>query len=365
VGQGGLRDHLRIGGLTQAAGRPTILMEQAEYPDPQLAANLYCAGRLDRVIHEVVAPFRRELRAVDPERLYRLWILRYARGGEHLKARIHGPPEHVPFLRELLETAARKFFEGLHDSAEPVSRRKGEPPVDEADLEGEPHPDRTLVWTLHRRSPVVLGEPVLLGDDGYVARFTACLGAGCEAILDILEPDGEGSFPFRQRHSTLSRLLAAGLGAVFPKPAERRAFLAYHRDWVVRSIVLRAGAGPEKARSMLERLRSEAKRIGPGAIASLKSLFDSFGTSGREADLSIWCESLRAFRSFLDPLEGDPHYDLDPFASGPVFPVFFKVFHGIANPLGITPMNEALTHDLLLRAAGENDFVERFVLIPD
>ncbi|HEX3553748.1 MAG TPA: lantibiotic dehydratase C-terminal domain-containing protein [Thermoanaerobaculia bacterium] len=340
--------------------------ESPEYPDPQLAMSLYCAGRLDRVIHEVVAPFRRELRAVDPERRYHLWMLRYARGGEHLKVRVHGPPEHGPFLRERLEAAAQKFFDGLQDSAEPVSRRQGAPPVDEADLEGGIHPDRTLVWTRHRRSPIVLGDLLLLGNDAYVARHTACLSAGCEAILDVFEPDDRGGFPFRQRQLILSRLLAAGLRAVFPALAERRAFLAYHRDWVARSLLLGAGAGLEKAASVLERFRAEAERMGPGGLAPLAKLVNSFDAPGREADPweAAWGESLTALRSFLDSLVEDPAYDLDPFAAGPVFPACFKVFHGIANPLGITPMNEALTHHLLLRATGEDDFVDRFVLVP-
>jgi hypothetical protein len=354
--------------LSQAAERPFVLAEPElpEHPDPQLAVNFYCAGRLDQVIHGIVAPFRQELRAMDPDRRYKLWMWRYARGGEHLKVRIHGSPSHGLFLRKCIETLARSFFEKIHDSAEPISRRKVAPPIDDADLERESYPDRTLVWTCHRRSPVVLGDPVLLGNDAYVARFISCLSAGCEAVLDAFEPDSTGSFPFRRRQSALSRLLSAGLRAVFPVPAERRAFLAYHRDWVVRSTILSAGASPEKARSLLERFRAEAERMGPTGLASLTRLVDSFNTPGREADPveAAWCEALKALRSFMASLTGHPDYDLDPFADGPVFPTFFKVFHGIANPLGITPLNEALTHYLLLRATGEEDFLDGFVLIP-
>ena len=346
--------------LSPAAERPSVVAEPepAGNPDPRLAANLYCAGRLDRVIHEVVAPFRRELRAIDPERRYRLWILRYARGGEHLKVRVHCPEELAPILQENLEAAARRFFSSLDGPAEPLSRRKGAPPVDDADLEDGFHPDRTLVWTRHRRSPVVLGDPSLLGNDAYVARLIACLGDGCEAVLDAFELDG-GTVPFRRRQYTLSRILAAGLRAVFPDLAERRAFLAYHRDWVVRSLVLGAGAGPEKARSLLERFRAEGH-------APIKSLVDSLDAPGRGIDRceAAWCESLTALRSFLDPLTGDPDYDLDPFANGPVFPALFKVFQGIANPLGISPLNEALAHHLLLRATGEDDFIDGFELVP-
>lgn len=352
--------------ISRAAAGPCVLAEPPDYPDPLLAVSLYCAGRLDRVIHEVVAPFRRELRAIDPERRYRLWMLRYARGGEHLKVRVHGPPEHGPFLQDRLAAGARNLFDGLQDSAEPVSRRTGAPPVDEADMEDGIHPDRTLVWTRHRRSPVVLGDPMLLGNDAYAARLTACLSAGCEAILEVFEPDDRGSFPFRRRQLLLSRLLAAGLGVVFPALAERRSFLAYHRDWLVRSLLLAAGAGPEKARSLLERFRAEAERMGPAGLAPLTRLVSSFDALGQEADPyeAAWCESLTALRSFLASLGGDPAYDLDPFASGPLFPAFFKVCHGISNPLGITPLNEALTHHLLLRATGEDDFVDKFLFVP-
>lgn len=335
-------------------------------PDPRLAASLYCAGRLDRVIHEVVAPFQRELRGIDVNGSYQLWMLRYSRGGEHLKIRVHGPPQHGPFLRERLDSVAQKFLAELSNSAEPVSRRTGAPAVDEADLEEGGHQDRTLVWTIHRRSPVVLGDPALLGDDTYVARFTACLGAGCEAVLNAFEPDSTGKVSFRRRQSILSRLLMAGVGAVFPTLSEQRAFLAYHRNWVVRSLILRAGASLEKAQAVLERFRAEAERMGPGGLAPLTKLVDSLVIPGRKISPyeAAWCSSLTELRSFLDPLNRDLGFDVDPFAEGLLFPTLFKVFQGVANPLGVSPLNEALTHDLLLRATGEDDFVERFKLIP-
>jgi len=101
-----------------------------------------------------------------------------------------------------------------------------------------------------------------------------------------------------------------------------------------------------------------------GPLRSLKRLVGSLGAPGGDVGASgvetAWCRALTALRQFLEPLA----VDIDPFADGPTFPLFFKVCHGIANPLGVTPLNEAFIHHLLLCATGDDDLVDRFVLVP-
>src|SRR4029077_13889467 len=88
-------------------------VETQSFPDPALTANLYCAGGLDETFFRVVAPFWRELRLQDPERLCSLWVVRCGRRGEHLKIRVHGPGSLLLGQRELLARRAGAFFASL------------------------------------------------------------------------------------------------------------------------------------------------------------------------------------------------------------------------------------------------------------
>ncbi len=150
------------------------------YSDPVLTASLYCAGRLDEVLHQVVAPSWRTIRQLDRDAGAYLWTVRNAEGGEHLEVCLHGPESLAVPARALLQRAADAFF------------------ADD---------DCSLVWTRYRRSHVALGGGPFLDDDGYVGRITRCLAAGCERVL-LLEPDATGKIPQRLRQVTLLAGLA-------------------------------------------------------------------------------------------------------------------------------------------------------------
>jgi hypothetical protein len=79
------------------------------------------------------------------------------------------------------------------------------------------------------------------------------------------------------------------------------------------------------------------------------------GTSGTEDTTenpqAAWRRSLADLFQYASRFQGDPEYRLDPFADDAVFPSLFKVFHGFANQLGLSVLDEAFAHHLLLQAA--------------
>ncbi|HEU4559386.1 MAG TPA: lantibiotic dehydratase C-terminal domain-containing protein, partial [Longimicrobium sp.] len=158
-------------------------------PDPVLTASVFCDGLLDEVIHGAVEPFRQALRREAPGWKGGIWMVRYARGGMHLKLRLHGPGAGGTRARELLKESVDAFFATLppRDSEAPRVARAELPAIDDEDR-AEGHPDRSLLWTTYNRSHVNLGPDVFLDDDAYVARMCTALAAAGGIVLDTVEP---------------------------------------------------------------------------------------------------------------------------------------------------------------------------------
>ena len=310
-----------------------------------MTANLYCEGLQDAALHGALAPFEARLRAGDPDRAGFLWIVRYPRSGEHLKVRVHASAEQEPCLRERLREAVDAWLATLPpvDPERPRKDVPGLPAIDPEDEADTPWPDRRLVWTRYRRSQVSLGGGPFLTDDGYVARLTSCLGAGCSIVLDALVPDSAGRVSDSLRQTTLLRLLIGGLAAAGLGAEERAAYLAYHRDWLVR-FSLKGGGDAERTRELLARFDQRAEQMG----ASLGALRDAAEAPPDRGDR--WRQAVAELTGYVARFRGNPDYRLDPFSEDPVFTPLFKVFHGIANQLGLGMLPEALTHHLLLRA---------------
>jgi lantibiotic biosynthesis dehydratase-like protein len=321
------------------------------HPDPVLTASLYSNRGLDGLVHGVVAPFRARLAERDPDGRWSLWWVRYSRGGEHLKLRLHGPQEGRELARELLARAAEAHFAALPpaDPDAPRVSRPDAPAVDVEDEAAEDRPDRTLLWTQYRRSHVNLGPPVYLRHDGYVERFTACLAAGAELVLDQLHPDAGGKVAGAARQRVLLRGVFTGLGALGFSPEQRAAYLAYHRDWLLRFSL----SDTEKETA----LREHFDRRVDGLAAIVDQLrrasateweVDAAPASGVEGR---WRAALAGLMAWLEPFRGDPEYLVDPFTDDAACPAVFKVFHALANHLGVGMLDESFTHHLLLRVA--------------
>lgn len=330
-------------------------MNTSLFPDPALTANIYCSGRLDTVIFRAVAPFWRELLSLDPEGLCFLWLMRYGKGGEHLKVRVHGPESLRPLLRENLEEKVTALLDSLPEGATPLANRERAPAIDAED-EGGDHPDRTFVWTSYRRSHVSLGGRPFLSDDRYVALFTRCLAAGCERVL-ALEPGASGVLGHPVRQRALLTALIAGLAALGFSAGKRADYLAYHRDWLLRfALPVEERCESEPVEQLHRRLDEQIARMGE-SLQPLRRAADAGWNGSKGAGVleddpdAGWRRSLADLLGYIAPLCRDPDYRLDPFASDPVFAPVFKVFHGFANQLGLKRMDEAFAHHVLLRLA--------------
>lgn len=324
-------------------------------PDPVVTANLYCEGRLDQVIHGALVPFRRALAERDPEGLWRLWLVRYPRRGEHLKVRLHGPESAASEVRDLLSDTVDACFATLPPPVEGAPRTdgRGALPIDLEDEEDGLAVDRSLLWTHYRRHHVSLGGPPLLEDDRYAELMTTCLARACELVLESLLPDGEGRIPHGRRQTGLLRLVVGGLGALGFDAEKNAAYLAYHRDWLLRFTAARSAAGSEKIQQTLSQFDQQVDKMGSLVDTWRSVALDAWTGEPRDSldgSDGPWWRALRDLQDFLDPFRGRPEYQLDPFATDVVFSPVFKVFHGTANQLGLNMLNEAFAHHLLGRA---------------
>jgi len=340
------------------------------FPDPSLTASLYCAGHLDSLVFAVVRPVWSELRAGGAPALGNLWFVRYGRGGEHLKLRFHGSAEQSATFASLLVPAAAGFFSSLAPTPETASggeRWRRTAPIDLQDRVVGGHPDRQLLWTDYSRSPISLGgEPFLL-DDSYVALLTCCLARGAEIVLDVLEPDPTGAFSHQQRLSALLRSLAAATAALSFSPPRRASYFRYHRDVLLRFLLARSEDPFAKADALLTRFADHAQRDPLRALAAAASAPWRLGNAatGGEGPEASWCRTLVRLHDYTVLLCRDPDYHLDPFAPEPELAVLFKALHGLANHLGVSQLDEALAHHLLLQlSAPDADGIGRVVLLP-
>lgn len=323
-------------------------------PEPSLSANVYCAGRLDEVIYRGVAPFWQEERAATPERIY-LRLLRYVRGGDHLKIRIHAPESLVARLRPSLEAAIRPCLDALAPAAPGEGRPVAQvPPIDVEDETEGGHPDRSFVWTQYRRSYVEFGGKPLIDDDDYIAHVVACQAECSERTLAALKPDATGVVPFRVRQNTLIKAALSAVAAMPWSAEQRRGYFAYHRDWLMRYSFSQSNRGPDKAAEAVAKLEANIARLGAGLEAYRKAAEAQWGEAappGDETD-AAFREALQALCRFVAPFAGKPELQVDPFAAEPMFSALFKVLHALGNQLGLKLADESFAHHLLLRIAG-------------
>lgn len=312
--------------------------------DPIVTANLYCHGDLDGALRDVVVPLVQEISA-DSRDAY-VWTIRYRRRGQHLKIRVHGCELDRRELVEGLSSRARRFFFGLDPVASPQrSPSLDAPAIDPEDEPDDLHPDRTLLWTTYRRSPVSLGGGPLLVDDAYCRRMTECLGYGCELVLHpIGRGSGHGPSPGALR-TLLLKALVTGLPAVgCTEPWAAVTYLRYHRDWLLRfflvdeAAAIQAVDGFDRQLELMESTVSGLRRIGLDVVPP------------GDTRMGSWVDSLVRLTSYLSPRRFNPELKTDRFAPDAAHPAWFKVFHGLANQAGIGPLEEAFVHHLLITA---------------
>ncbi len=315
-------------------------------PDPALTANLYCSGHLDAAIHQCLGPFWREATASSQN--VHLRLLRYGRRGPHIKIRIHGAEDIVAALRPALERAANEFVSSLAPTTTHEPSSDALPPIDLEDEGPLLHPDRTLLFTHHRRNQIELGGPPLLHDNTYAALMALCLSVATEKVLVAIRPDERGDVPFRIRQNTLLKAIVTATACLPRGASERASYLAYHRDWLVRFVLGPSRQDAESGVALVRKLDVGITKLGPARDAYRKMADATWSgvTDGTNHD--NWQQAITQLIVFVDRFADCPEYAVDPFAIHPVFPALFKVLHGLANQLGVKPTDEAFAHHLLL-----------------
>ena len=336
-------------------------------PDPILSANVYCSGRLDEVIERCMVPFWTAARDRDETGASYLWVMRYAKGGDHLKIRLHGQEPQRSCMRELLTAVVEPYLSSL-GPPEPDTPRKSRDlatPIDQEDRAPELYPDRTLLWTLYERSHISLGYRPYLHDGVYVSLLTRCLGRSTEVLLGRgLQTDASGRWSHPAVQTVLLKALMAGLSALPFDPRERTLYLLYHRDCLLRGILKQAGSagGPQKMEETLNRFRRQIQGLGEGVdrlARTARSLWQPGEEGNWEGEIEAWRGALRDLADYVLRNCGDLAHHVDPFAESPLFPPLFKTFHGFANQLGLTPLNEAFAHSLLMTATAGGELRDR------
>ena len=351
-------------------------MSNLALADPVLAASIYASGQIDSLLEDAVAPFWRRFREDFGVGESYLWCLRYECGGEHLKLRVHAPPRLRPEIEKRLSEAVEPVLLRLRQEAAEASEPPAAtqripgwlpPPIDAEDSSNAPRADHSLVFTHYRRSFVSLGDRPFLAEDRYVALLTRCLGRGCEEVLSCTGDPGEGLA--QRRQLTLWLLLVSGLAL----RDDRLDYLAYHRDWLIRLPLLRLKGTGEQGKELLKRFETVCSRrekqrefLGQWARATWSpDVSAASSAQSAETQESPFVASLRELLDYLPAFAALPDARLDPFTSELAFPVLFKLFHGLANQLGLSRFDEAFACHLLLRsAAADSPSALSFELLP-
>lgn len=322
-------------------------------PKPLLTANIYCDRHLDDVVARLISPFWSEVKEVIPSSIGYLWLMRYSRCGEHLKVRLHAGEEHRDWLVATLEERTRDFFAALPVPAEPQERIHNAviPPLDPEDAADEPYPDRSLLWTDYRPSPITVGSEVMLPDQRLLALFTRTLAAGTDLVLDGFRPDAKGEYSWRMRQNLAIKIvvtLLAGLDFDLPKVHE---YLSYHRDWLIRYMVFR-GSSTATAEELLARYDARARET-PAALTTLRQVLEGqTGPQDLDGDdaYSHFSRRVRDLYGYIARYRTDPGPALDPYAQDQVYLPIFKCLHGLGNQIGLGMAREGQLYHLLATA---------------
>ena len=331
-------------------GLPTPVIDDHLPVDPNLTYSLYADGCLDDLLPHLLLPLRQRLRQADIKAF--VWTVRYARRGRHLKLRLHVDEPSRSLVDRWLREMVQGYLVSIADQPEPNERSQLEniPVIDPEDADEGLAEDRRLVETRYQRSYVNLGGAPFLDHDPYALAMARALSQGLDGVLagfeggDPLPSLWQADDSWRQK--TLLKALLSGMPAALAVPGDDlAAYAEFHRDCLLRfyvsdpdeDIATRGLFGRQLERSPIQALRALAR----------KSHQPSAATDGSADPTDGWQSSLRDLRLYLDTFEGDPEYRTHPLAEKVSWPPIFKVFHGVANQIGMAPIREAFVHHLM------------------
>lgn len=314
--------------------------------EPRISSSVYCAGHLDELLHSCIAPLWLELRAGGFDG--HLWLMRYARCGEHLKLRFHGSHAEAEAFRRVLRDAVEDFFTRL--SSPPVVDQPLNDqlfPVDPEDLAEEPYPDRTVLWTTYRWNPGTMGREPLAEDRTLASLFTHCLAAGCEHVLREFAPDQNGVYRASMRIRLVRELLVCAPACLGFPPHEAVRYLDYHRDWLI------LGAGGDLAET--HELFGAKMRREVGDPSAFWSSYRRAAADGPRDALDTWIAALGVLLAHVCRLAGvgRPWEPEDLYARDQVLAPLFKSLHGLANLVRVGLYNEAYLCHVIARSMAE------------
>ena len=174
--------------------------KSATFCEPVLSANIYAAGLLDDLIAKAIAPFWREARNLLGEH-FMLWLVRYSRGGEHLKVRVHGDPQHERVLKERLTDHVSSYLDKVR-SLPPAPQGATLFEVPAIDPEDEITALFSVIYGVLLR-PLSFRAP-----DHIVVLTTTCVNQ-TESIGDVSGPDFAD---WRDRSSAFEVIAACAVG---------------------------------------------------------------------------------------------------------------------------------------------------------
>ena len=339
------------------------LPEQAMDPHPMIAdadpivtANIYCSRRLDDLMKAAIVPFWSQVSAEFEDAGCRLWLMRYAKRGEHLKVRIHAPEALKDRLVTALKACVESYFQSTAGSSGEWLSNPAVPPIDIEDQSPEDQEDRSFLLTTYRRSPVCFGEPTFCADDRHVALFCRAMAAQAELLLSRLAPHADDSTFGQRRQNLLIQQVIAALAAVGFDDGKITDYVKYHRGWLTRSLVSKGDARSTTEESVAGFYSGKLDRMGP-AIEGLTRLLAARHQAQESRDplMDRWRDAVSDLFGHVEAYRGDPRYDFDPYTDDHAFLPIYKVLHLGANQLGLRISGEAFVYYLLAAACGVDD----------
>lgn len=312
---------------------------EAPEPLPAISASIYCHGFVDELLREAVHPFWKGVKATFPCSC--LWVVRYDRGGQHLKIRLHVPARAHAALERRLEEAVERFFAGLPAVAgEGRDAATHLPPVDLEDHAEELRPDRSLIWTKYRYFPELIGAGPLSAAPGFEAAWIRCRAVATEAALDWLDGFEGVKISVQKRMYFGLQLLLAAVYGVHPRVETRARYLAFQRDWL-----LRVSRDRDQALALLER---KANAL-PEQLTALHPLV--VAASSQAVALDGWSYAVRDLVRFcLDQLGRQDLADLEEASGELIYLALSRAVHNALNPIALGVSNEAYICHLLRSA---------------
>jgi len=307
----------------------------SNYSDPVVTANIYCKGHVDAVLLDALKPFQLS------SQHWQLWIMRYRRGGEHIKIRLHGMAAEATQVKARLEEHLKPVLAQIHwpEAGNPLKLTgANDPAIDEEDSTLSDHPAGRLVWTHYKRSHVTFGGEPYLSDDRYVALFAACLSASLEYFLSATE-QVNGVLPHAQRLAAAAELVGSPLQSLHLNGPE---YLNYHRDWLVRFVLLKTSHTPQEHQDVLkafDKRVTESEKFWEYVRDRSTRVFERPGPV-----LSKWQAAVAELMKYVNHLCLRQQFQIDPYAQHPSHSALFKVLHGASNQAGLALLDEALMY---------------------